>query len=119
MNSLTSSILAYLDELETDYAVLINGEWGSGKTYFVKNQLFSSIRKHHRDMRCIHISLNGLEELDEIYVKIVVGLLSNQKSARIGSGMLKTLLQLDIEIPKVGLKSKNIANVLKNTSLVI
>ena len=118
-NRLINSVLAYLKELETDYAILINGEWGSGKTYFVMNQLFRSVKNKYTDMRCVHVSLNGLEDLDEIYQKILVELLSNQEAARVGFGLLKTLLQLDIEIPKIGLKSKNIVAVLKNTSLVI
>ncbi|MDP2754222.1 MAG: P-loop NTPase fold protein [Nitrospirota bacterium] len=111
--------MAYIDELKTDYAILINGEWGSGKTFFITNQLFSSVKNKYPSMRCVHISLNGLENLDEIYQKIVVELLSNQKIAGIGFGMLKTLLELDIEIPKIGLKPANIVKVLKNTSLVI
>ena len=119
-DELTNSILAYIDEVKTDYAILINGEWGSGKTFFIRNQLFNEVKKKYPSaLCCVHVSLNGLENLDEIYQKIVVGLLSNQKVAGIGFGMLKTLLELDIEIPKIGLKTKNIVNVLKNTSLVI
>ena len=33
-------ILRYLRDTSYNYAVLIDGEWGSGKTYFVTNSLF-------------------------------------------------------------------------------
>jgi hypothetical protein len=119
VHNLIDSIVAYIEELKTDYAILINGQWGCGKTFFITHDLFTSLKDKYPKMRCVHISLNGLENLDEIYQKIVVELLSTQELARVGFGLLKTLLELDIEIPKIGLKSKNIINVLKNTSLVI
>lgn len=38
-----SSIDVYICEKETDYAIMINGGWGSGKTYFVKNKLIDHL----------------------------------------------------------------------------
>jgi predicted AAA+ superfamily ATPase len=32
-------IFDYLSKEDTDYAILINGPWGSGKTYYWKNNL--------------------------------------------------------------------------------
>ena len=34
MDDLVESILDYIRADYTDYAIMINGEWGSGKTYF-------------------------------------------------------------------------------------
>ena len=34
-----SGIKVYINECYSDYAVMLNGSWGSGKTYFVKNEL--------------------------------------------------------------------------------
>lgn len=34
-----SGIKVYINEYCSDYAVMLNGSWGSGKTYFVKNEL--------------------------------------------------------------------------------
>ena len=34
MDDLVESILDYIRSDYTDYAIMINGEWGSGKTYF-------------------------------------------------------------------------------------
>ena len=45
----------------TDYALLIDGKWGSGKTYYVKNILIPLIEKDKK-YKPIYISLNGLNE---------------------------------------------------------
>ena len=38
----SEEILRYLDDDNYNYAVLIDGEWGCGKTYFVLNKLYMS-----------------------------------------------------------------------------
>ena len=38
MEDLVESILDYVRADYTDYAIMINGEWGSGKTYFLEQQ---------------------------------------------------------------------------------
>ena len=42
MDDLVESILDYVRSDYTDYAIMLNGEWGSGKTYFLKYELDSS-----------------------------------------------------------------------------
>ena len=39
MDDLLESVLDYVRSDYTDYAIMINGEWGSGKTYFWNNQI--------------------------------------------------------------------------------
>lgn len=46
-----------------EYAVLLNGAWGSGKTWFVK-QYIEKLKK--KDKRVAYISLNGLSKTSEI-----------------------------------------------------
>ncbi len=58
-------VFDYLSKKDTDYAVLINGVWGSGKTYFWKNKLSERIEEE-LDYKTIYISLNGISALDEI-----------------------------------------------------
>ena len=43
MEELVESILDYVRADYTDYAVMINGEWGSGKTYFWNNKVRNKI----------------------------------------------------------------------------
>ena len=43
MEDLVESILDYIRADYTDYAIMINGEWGSGKTYFWNNKVRNKI----------------------------------------------------------------------------
>ena len=43
MEDLVESILDYVRADYTDYAIMINGEWGSGKTYFWNNKIRNKI----------------------------------------------------------------------------
>ena len=43
MEDLVESILDYVRSDYTDYAIMINGEWGSGKTYFWNNKIRKKI----------------------------------------------------------------------------
>ena len=43
MEDLVESILDYVRSDYTDYAIMINGEWGSGKTYFWNHKIRNRI----------------------------------------------------------------------------
>ena len=43
MEDLVESILDYVRSDYTDYAVMINGEWGSGKTHFWNHKIRKKI----------------------------------------------------------------------------
>ena len=43
MEDLVESILDYIRSDYTDYAVMLNGEWGSGKTHFWNNKIKKKI----------------------------------------------------------------------------
>ncbi len=73
MDELVESILDYIRKPYTDHAVMINGEWGSGKTYFWNNKVRSKIESteiNGRKYRTIYMSLYGISNLDEISKKI-------------------------------------------------
>lgn len=57
------SVKVYIDENMSDYAVMINGAWGSGKTYFVKNELIPELEQ---DKPVIYISLFGIKTIDDL-----------------------------------------------------
>lgn len=60
------NIKAYI-ELETAGAILLNGPWGAGKTFFIKNILVNEINPKE----AIHISLNGVNNSNELQGKII------------------------------------------------
>lgn len=75
MEELIESICDYVRKPYTDYAIMLNGEWGSGKTYFWNNKLRSRLEaisigdKHYKT---IYMSLYGINSLEEISKKIFI-----------------------------------------------
>ena len=75
MEDLVESILDYVRSDYTDYAIMINGEWGSGKTYFwnhkIKNRI-DGMQFNGRKYTTIYMSLYGISNLEEISKKIFI-----------------------------------------------
>lgn len=65
------SVLDYIKRENTSYAILLNGEWGSGKTYFWENVLKKEIKKINE--KIIYVSLYGVNSIEEINKKIFLG----------------------------------------------
>ena len=61
MEDLVESILDYIRAEYTDYAIMINGEWGSGKTYFWNHKIKPKIEA---------MQVNGKKTDANIYVFI-------------------------------------------------
>lgn len=62
------AIINYFKNESTDFALMISGDWGSGKTYFLRNEIFSYLRAEN--YRPIFISLIGLRDEDKLEKKI-------------------------------------------------
>jgi len=75
MEDLVESILDYVRADYTDYAIMINGEWGSGKTYFwdhkIKNKI-ESMKLNGKQYTTIYMSLYGISNLEDISKKIFI-----------------------------------------------
>ena len=75
MEELVESILDYVRSDYTDYAIMINGEWGSGKTYFWNHKIRNKIETMHingKQYTTIYMSLYGISNLEEISKKIFI-----------------------------------------------
>ena len=73
MEDLVESILDYVRADYTDYAIMINGEWGSGKTYFWNNKIrnkIDSLTFNGKKYTTIYMSLYGISNLEEISKKM-------------------------------------------------
>ena len=73
MDDLVESILDYIRADYTDYAIMINGEWGSGKTYFWNHKIRNKIEAmqiNGKKYTTIYMSLYGISNLEEISKKI-------------------------------------------------
>ncbi len=75
MEELVESILDYIRSDYTDYAVMLNGEWGSGKTHFWNNKIknkIESMQLNGKKYTTIYMSLYGISNLDDISKKIFI-----------------------------------------------
>lgn len=56
---------------QTNYAILITGKWGAGKTFYIKHKLFAQIEQIEkaqsgRHFQPIHVSLFGIDSIEEL-----------------------------------------------------
>lgn len=70
---LNSYIKHYLEEDKTNTAIMLTGEWGSGKTYYIEKTLAPFLQEEKKH-RCVVISLYGLESLADISKSIYMEL---------------------------------------------
>ncbi len=103
----------YFSSNNPQYAVLINGKWGSGKTFFIKNLLKqlnskknkTTIEKQNENitLKPLYISLYGLDNIEQINIKIREALnpLLYSKGAKIIKniflGAIKTATHINLD----------------------
>jgi hypothetical protein len=96
MEQFIESVKRYM-HATTQSALLLTGEWGSGKTYFVKNTLIKEINKE--GVSCIYISLNGIKNSNELIRQILASKLKLSQKVIIGSSIIKSIYELGTIIP--------------------
>ena len=112
MNEVLQAILDYVQTPQTDYALLITGPWGCGKTYFwrhVITPMLRGLRHPHRPRRLLYTSLYGVSDAQDIdrslFVQSYPGL--NRKKvgrvSRLATGVLEALGFADLT--KIDLRS--------------
>lgn len=87
VTELNNYIKHYLEEDKTHTAIMLTGEWGSGKTYYIENELIPFLQDGKKN-KCVVISLYGLEDISEISKSIYMEL--RMKSVIKDSEMLTT-----------------------------
>ena len=73
---LNEYIFHYLEEDRTKSAIMLTGDWGIGKSYYISNELIGFL--DGKGYQCVVISVYGLESTDDISKNIYFGLLSNR-----------------------------------------
>ncbi|MDE6730198.1 MAG: KAP family NTPase [Oscillospiraceae bacterium] len=63
-NEINKFILKYLKNDITGRAIMLTGEWGTGKSYYIKNQLKSFLEGEGK--KCAIVSLYGISDVSEI-----------------------------------------------------
>lgn len=76
-----SEVIRYLGDTNYRYAILIEGEWGCGKTYFVLDDLQTAIKKYesaHTKRNIRYISLYGCKSIEEIEENLYWSIIDEQ-----------------------------------------
>ncbi len=72
---LIKAIMDYVKAEKTDYAYMIDGDWGIGKTYFIKNSLIESLKSINEEKYTIvYLSLNGMKSITDVKKKLFIEL---------------------------------------------
>lgn len=87
-------ILHYLTEDKTKSAIMLTAPWGSGKSFYIQNELKPFLEKEENGShKCLVVSLYGLKELSEIskalYLESRAKFLNNN-SEKMEAGKLAT-----------------------------
>lgn len=111
-NQVLQAVIDYVTLPNTDYAILINGPWGCGKTYFWKNMVEPKLKdllEYQQIERMMYVSLYGVSNVKDIdramFAQSYPGI--NHKLvgrvSRFISGAAEALGRIDLE--KVDLRS--------------
>lgn len=66
-DKLNDYILNYIEKDKTGRAIMLTGDWGSGKSYYLKNTLKPFLEsKDNGKHKCVFVSLYGLSDVSEI-----------------------------------------------------
>ncbi|MCG9604534.1 KAP family NTPase [Vibrio chagasii] len=87
-------IIEILEDKSFPRVMLIDGAWGTGKTYFIREQLKDSLEKHFK-LPVLFFSLYGISSIDDFRDKIIslsmTGTEDSSKIARIASNAIEGL----------------------------
>ena len=125
-DDLNAFINRYATQYTTQTAVLLTGEWGSGKSYYINNVMKPYLKENK--VKCVVVSLYGVDNLEELSRQIYLNLRfppSNKKSEKkqilsiVGRNIINNALSLkglninasDHELKKL-YESVNLNNVL-------
>lgn len=120
MNEHIIEYLNYYNDLENpQYAVLLKGKWGCGKTFFIKNQKekWIDLKENKNEIKTqpIYVSLNGIEDVrnvnDKIRAEINPFLYSKgmQVAKQVFKGLLKSTAKIDLNFDKEGNSDGNLS----------
>lgn len=85
----------YVKEERYKQAVLLDGEWGSGKTFFIKEKLLESLKENLPDKKFYYISLYGVSSAEEIFDEIY--------SSMVGKFVEETLGEKNSKVAEKGI----------------
>ncbi len=77
VNEIKRVIKDYLKYDNTNYAIMITGKWGSGKTYYWENTLTKEISET-TEVHVLYVSINGLSSIEDLSRKLLLAILKQK-----------------------------------------
>lgn len=90
-------ILEYVLDKRYCQAILIDGEWGTGKTFFVKDKLLNRLRETVPQKNIYYVSLYGAKPLTEMDTDFMLKTLDHIKVFEDGTLLVVFLDGTEIE----------------------
>ena len=103
---LTEYIIHYLENDKTHNAIMLSGEWGSGKSHYIKNHLIPSLKgKRKAD---VVVSLYGMHDVLEIskgiYFELKAKWLTKDSEAfQTGKNVVRTLFKGEQQVSLISI----------------
>lgn len=96
----------YLERENVEYATLLTGKWGCGKTYFIKNYIEK--KSEEKKYKFIYISLFGLKDIQSVNDAIFEELhpVLSHKGVKFLGGVLKSAIKLGFKFDLAGDKNE-------------
>lgn len=95
MNDIYKHILILLEDTSFPPLVMLDGEWGEGKTFYIKKTLIPELEKQEKE--CVFFSLTGLSSISDFKDRLLsASLFNTQLDAEQGSaitGIFGTLIK--------------------------
>lgn len=146
MEEIKEVIQDYLNNKKTDYAILINGQWGSGKTHYwkeeisslISNSIYGKIENSSNKSRFwsnrskenkpqieikryepIYLSLFGLSDIKELGSKLFIELnpFWKKRSVKTVSNITKLIVDKSLNIIGSGLDDKDFKDIINDLSI--
>lgn len=71
-DQLIGHIDSYLKDKDNQYAIALEGDWGSGKTRFIEEKLAKHLEEGEYDL--VRVSMSGIATAEDLYERIVMAL---------------------------------------------
>lgn len=106
----------FLEEEKTDYALLLNGAWGSGKTHYWKHKLSPIVK--NRNYKPIYVSLNGISKIEDLEQALFLKLipLVGRKENKLLKNSTTIITNTINQFSKVFIKT-NLSDIFKGVSI--
>lgn len=94
----------YLSKEDVEYATLLTGKWGCGKTFFIKNYINNRTEKH----KFVYVSLFGLKDITAVNQAIFQELhpFLSSKGIKFLGGVLASAIKLGFKVDLIGDNNK-------------